>query len=73
MSLGIGIRPGREDAEAILIGTIHQQREMLQAIERLGGGDSGHGRSLLPKLVLLSQEVGRAQQDLYWALLEGRP
>lgn len=66
------IRPGRSEAEDILVSIVKAQREMLEAIERVGE-TTRNGRRLLPKLVLLSQEVGRAQQDLYWALLEGRP
>lgn len=68
----MSIRPGKAEAETILVGVVNEQRAMLEVIQRLGE-TSRNGRSLLPKIVLLSQEVGRAQQDLYWAMLEGRP
>lgn len=67
-----GIRPGKTEALDILDAIVKAQSDMIEAIDRVGE-TSHNGRRLLPKLVLLSQEVGRAQQDLYWAMLEGRP
>lgn len=66
-------RPGEQRAKDSLSAITLAQSEMLEAIARVGGAGSEHGQRLLPKLILLSQEVGRAQQDLYWALTEGRP